>query len=362
MKFVHAGRRAGSVLLVERPLEQRSRFVGIQALRCIAALLVVAAHLPPIIESRAGTPAPAIPTGQVGVAVFFTISGLVIALTTQRGSVTATGFALRRIIRIVPLAWTVLTLKVTAGAVAPHLLERFRSDWAYVLASYLFIPARGTDGLVQPLYTVMWTLSFELFFYGVVAVALALGRRPLDVAAPVMTVLACASMLRPSDWPAWAFYADPYVLLFIVGMVFGHVANRTASTGTMGWGAVAVVTWTLANVSNSAPLPTLVLLPVAVIALGSALWAERAISARIRPGLNLLGDASYALYLTHPIAAPLAVALLAAVLPPGMPWWALGAPAVAFAVTVGVLTWLWVDRPITKGLAARFRPRSEVVA
>jgi exopolysaccharide production protein ExoZ len=295
---------------------QRRRYAGVQALRFVAALLVVCAHLPSYLRDRAGLAVPDIPTGQLGVTVFFAISGFVAVLTTRTDRPGgARRFLRRRIARIVPLAWLVLTVKLVTGLIAPGLLERFRPDGWYVLASYLFLPARGPDGIVQPLYTVMWTLSFELYFYGVVTVALAVRRTPLTVVAPVMTVLACASAFRPEHWPTWQFFADPYVLLFVVGMVLGHVATGTATSGTVAWGVVAVAVWTTVELAASHPVHSVVLLPAATVVLAVTLWSEPWIPARLAPSLDLLGDASYALYLTHPLVAPATVAVLATVLP-----------------------------------------------
>jgi exopolysaccharide production protein ExoZ len=336
---------------------QRRRYAGVQTLRFVAALLVVCAHLPSYLRDRAGVAVPDIPTGQLGVTVFFAISGFVAVLTTRTDRPGgARRFLRRRIARIVPLAWLVLTVKLVTGLIAPGLLERFRPDGWYVLASYLFLPARGPDGIVQPLYTVMWTLSFELFFYGVVTVALAVRRTPLTVVAPVMTVLACASAFRPEHWPTWQFFADPYVLLFVVGMVLGHVATGTATSGTVAWGVVAVAVWTTVELAASPPVHSVVLLPAATVVLAVTLWSEPWIPARLAPSLDLLGDASYALYLTHPLVAPATVAVLATVLPSATPWALLALVAGTAAVGISIVTWYAVDRPLVRLLTDHPQP------
>lgn len=334
----------------------RHRYVGVQALRAVAALLVVCAHVPSYVRDRAHVDAPVIPTGQLGVTVFFAISGLVAVLTTQGRTGQGAGhFARNRLVRILPLAWLVLTTKLVVGLVAPGTLERFEADGWYVVASYLFLPATGPDGIVQPLYTVMWTLSFELFFYAVVTLALAAHRRPIDVVAPVMTVLACASTLRPEHWPAWQFHADPYVLLFIVGMAIGHVVTGSATRMTTTWGVVAVIAWTGSVVATHGLGPTVALLPVATAVLALTLWVERRIPDRTAPPLLLLGDASYALYLTHPLVGPVTVAVLTAALPVRLPWAATAAFAVTVSVAVSIATWFAVDRPLVRLLRTRRR-------
>jgi exopolysaccharide production protein ExoZ len=331
------------------------RSTGIQALRFVAALLVVAAHVPPYVRERTASAPPSLPTqllGELGVSVFFAISGFVAVVTTRRTPRTgARRFASRRLLRIVPLAWALLTCKILVGVVVPGLLERFRPDTWYVIASYAFLPARGPDGQVQPLYTVMWTLSFELFFYAVVTVALVARRDPLTVVAPVMTALACASVFRPEHWPAWQFHADPYVLLFVVGMVLAHVAHGTATPRTIAWGVVAVTVWTTAMLVAPTPAhSTVLLLPIATVALALTLSVESRIPERLVPGLNMLGDASYALYLVHPLTTPAVIAVAALVLPPSTPWEVFGLIGVAAAVLSGLTVWSAVDRPLMRHL------------
>jgi len=331
------------------------RSTGVQALRFVAALLVVAAHVPPYIRERTASTPPALPTqllGELGVSVFFAISGFVVVVTTRRTPRTgARRFAYRRLLRVVPLAWAVLTCKILVGAVAPGLLERFRPDTWYVIASYTFLPARGPDGQVEPLYTVMWTLSFELFFYAVVTVALVARRDPLTVVAPVMTVLACASVFRPERWPAYQFHADPYVLLFVVGMVLAHVAHGTATPRTIAWGIAAVTVWTTAMLVTPTPAhSSVLLLPIATLALALTLLLESRIPDRLVPGLGTLGDASYALYLVHPLTTPAAIALAALVLPATTPWEVFGFVGAVSAVLSGIVTWVVVDRPLMRRL------------
>jgi exopolysaccharide production protein ExoZ len=84
--------------------------VTIQALRALAALLVLARHVLPWFPEW----------GSAGVDIFFPISGFVMVLTTyeiRSDPKNARRFALRRLIRIVPLYWmaTIALLIVQRG-------------------------------------------------------------------------------------------------------------------------------------------------------------------------------------------------------------------------------------------------------
>ena len=77
-----------------------------------------------------------------------------------------------RVLRIVPLYWLMTSVKVLllflSGGSALHSILSPET----VVCSYLFLSARNLDGKIEPLTGVGWTLSFEVFFYALFAVAL----------------------------------------------------------------------------------------------------------------------------------------------------------------------------------------------
>lgn len=330
----------------------RPTFRGVQGLRFVAALLVVFAHLPPYLHDRLGAPVFVVPTGQIGVTVFFAISGFVAVLVTHRAPPpTWQHFLRRRLIRIVPLAWAVMTIKLVMLFVAPGTLERASTSPLYIVLSYAFLPGRGADGVVQPFYTVTWTLAFELLFYVVITIALAARIDPFRFAAVVFVVLAVASAFRlPHGWPTWQFHADRVVLCFLVGMTIGTWAlDRATRTAVFRLAAITAL-WLVVGTAASASALDLALLPIAAVVLAVVVATEPVLGCRIGRVGETLGDASYALYLTHPIVAPATVAVVAAVVAgPAAPVLA-GVAAVLAAVLASVMVWLWFDRPVIRFL------------
>jgi peptidoglycan/LPS O-acetylase OafA/YrhL len=345
----------------------RPTFTGVQVLRFVAALLVVFAHVPTYLHGRLGTPlaeAASGYVGQVGVTVFFAISGFVAVLVTGRTPPPPwRDFLRRRLVRILPLAWAVMTVKLAMLLLAPQTLERAAASPSYIALSYLFLPARGPDGVVEPFYTVTWTLSFELLFYAVVTIALAARVDPFRLAAVVFVGLAVASTFRsPGDWPAWQFHADRVVLCFLVGMVIGRWAlDRRTRSAAVRLAAITAL-WLVVGTLSGATPTSLLLLPLAAVTLSTAVAGEPFLGRRDRRGTvrvgRTLGDASYALYLTHPIVAPATVAVAAAVVAePAAPLVA-GVGAVVAAVVASAVVWFAVDRPTIRLLQRRRTPRS----
>ena len=162
----------------------KQQFFGIQILRFVAAMLVVVMHTSQAISIH-------IPVrgagqywslGAVGVDIFFVISGFVMAMSVGTSLVDVQSrkraafiFMKRRLLRIVPLYWFYTLLKVALILALPGLATRSSVDSAHLAASLFFTPAMSPWGLIEPTLPVGWTLNFEMLFYAVFALAIALG-------------------------------------------------------------------------------------------------------------------------------------------------------------------------------------------
>ena len=181
---------------------------GIQALRAIAALLVVfghAAHEAEAIAARVGVPAidPSFLYWGSGVDIFFVISGFIMVHTSAElfGRPGAWRIFLgRRIARIVPLYWLLTSLLLIGSLFVPQLLNVPIGDWQHILASYLFIPSLRGGSEIRPVMALGWTLNFEMFFYLLFAGAMFLPlRRGMAALAVTLLGLALIGMACPTN-------------------------------------------------------------------------------------------------------------------------------------------------------------------
>jgi peptidoglycan/LPS O-acetylase OafA/YrhL len=284
----------------------------IQILRAAAALSVAMLHVLGAAGALVGTPgqAPwpelADAPWEAGVDVFFVISGFVMVHSSRplfgRAGAPAT-FVARRVARVVPLYWIVTTAFVLLAVVWPHAFTDPLGGPATVFASYLFLPWQREDGSMLPVFRLGWTLNYEMLFYCVFALFVALPRRRAvaGVAATIgLLVLMHGALL--SGQPALAFWTDPIMLEFLIGMFLATALQEgitlqpprrwllalagllmLAANGTH-WGLHRVVAFGL-------PAGCLV---------GAAMFVPpgRPASFLLR-GLARLGAASYALYLVH---------------------------------------------------------------
>ena len=283
-------------------------FDGIQGLRALAALAVALLHIADEAGALSGTPGhspwrwlDAVPL-EAGVDLFFVISGFVLVWASWDafGSLVAVpGFVGRRLLRVGPLYWLLTAATVVVGAVLPgSLSEGLGEGPGYLVASALFIPWRRADGFVQPILRLGWTLEYEMLFYALLACALPLARSTgLTALLLAIVALAVAGQAFAFAATPLAFWTDPIVLEFGLGVLVAMAARRGWRAGWLGVAAFALACLAAAVMAR---LPGGDIRAV-VRGVPAALLVFCALSVqRVPAAVLLVGNASYALYLVHP--------------------------------------------------------------
>lgn len=347
------------------------RFVGIQVLRFIAAMLVVVMHSTQLVSmyitgrGSAHYWAP----GSSGVDIFFVISGFVMATSTaampypgQSRAAAAWVFLKRRLLRIVPLYWFYTLLKAALLLAVPTLALTSTIDAAHLASSLLFLPTRSPWGLMQPVMPVGWTLNFEMLFYAVFAIGIALGAPRARFCLLVFLGLFLASHWFPAA-DALGFYAQTIVFEFVAGVLLARVLPRLqavpATAAVLLMAAAALFMLAIDWAPDTDRLATWGLGATVMVACALALepWFARS---RLASRASFLGDASYSIYLSHPFVGPPVVLLLARL---GLNEPAVFVVAVCIAAAAaGCVSYVLVERPMTSFFKrALFRPRGGVV-
>ena len=331
------------------------KFEGIQATRFLAAFLVLVTHSTFYVSTRITPGSNLWVNGAQGVSIFFVISGFVMmlsasALMGQPGAVRR--FVTGRLVRIVPLYWTLNIVKLGLLVFVPSMVLAHPTV-SNVVLSLLFVPSRNSGGIVETFYGVGWTLNFEMFFYLVVAVALAIKRPILSVVTPVLIAFAALSLIRTDAWPAVTDLCRPIVLNFLWGAAIAwlHLRGiRLPAVAALGFVAAGVAAIILSPDAFGLQFPY-GLLVFGIVSL------EPWLKGRVPRWLIFGGDASYSLYLVHPlvgvavtvvlhrlniVSAPLAMAMI-----------------IAVCLAVAAVTYRYFERPVTEALQRRFRLRRE---
>lgn len=191
---------------------------AVQHMRAIACWLVVAFHLGASLNTEFGWTNHAA-LGAIGVDVFFVVSGYIMAMIVSRGaSFSPTGFLLRRAARVVPLYWLVTLGLFAVSLTFPALFNR-NIAFSNVFFSMMFVPDPIIDTAI-PALSVGWTLNYEVFFYGIVAMTVGLsGDRSLMSTALVLTLLVIAGLLVGDGGTVFNFFSQPILLEFVFGIV-----------------------------------------------------------------------------------------------------------------------------------------------
>lgn len=367
-------------------LKQRARVRGLDGVRALAVIAVVAYHLWPS----------ALPGGFVGVDVFFVLSGYLITRSFTKRAGEPIGRRLRRFWqhrarRILPPLLPVIAVTATAaglvgGNVLPGLWSAvvgaltFSSNWvAIVQASSYFA---GTSA--HPLQH-LWSLAVEEQFYLIwplLLLLIGLAAEPLrkwfPISIGVVSAVAMAVLFVPGADPTFVYVGTgTHVFGLAAGAALalhaparsprardcGTVApptfRRRISTVVVGAAALVLLVLAAVTLHDDSALTYRGGLIIVSVATAALVWSLT----RDVPGLGrlldvaplrALGRRSYALYLWH---WPVLVLLTAAISPENA--------AAKITVRIGTIllsllaaaaSWRWIEYPIlTTGWRAAIR-------
>jgi exopolysaccharide production protein ExoZ len=300
--------------------------------------------------------------GAAGVDVFFVISGFVIYIAGRK--LNWREFAGRRIARIVPLYWLFLIIKLIFSFAVGHNATRPIGSVNYIISSFLFIPAyRGDSADPTPLITSAWTLNYEMYFYAACTLVLLLIPRQFFVISITFLIgitsllgIAIFSQYAAVQLPAVFSLLNPICFEFLAGIGLGVLWVR----GTIWPTAVAITLLTLSAIwffvapkSGLLQLERSIIWGIpAVMLVWSGLMFERHISFSKLRTLLLLGDASYALYLSHSAVLPLIDKINSHF---NIPWLAQILILAASCIFVGIVVHIFIERPITAWMSQLLR-------
>ena len=258
------------------------RFRSVQALRAVAACSVLVSHTYQPVRHAA--------YGAAGVDLFFVISGFIMANLAQ--GQTAGEFARERISRIYPLWWI---------AALPWLLFVWRGPFC-VLSTLTLWPVYG-DAHYLPVLKVGWTLCLEVLFYA--GVTLAIATRPI-IALAAYALLLVGALTTP--FPLLHFVGSPMALEFLMGIAVARLPRRRVfGLFVLAGPALLALTPAVLGDLGSSLGPQWALqravewgVPAALVVWG-ALSLESLFQHRMFNLPVAIGDASYSIYLFHPL-------------------------------------------------------------
>lgn len=334
------------------------------ALRFVAAFAVLLSHLDFLGDGSGRVSGWLYETllrqGYCGVSFFYILSGFILSHAygdrLKQGSVTLRSYMMSRICRIAPLHWLMALLFIGWLALAGEL-----PGPGTILLNLGLMQAWAPDPTVHyALNGPSWSLSDELAFYAAFPWLCRMPNRSLGLCLAgglLLVAVAATIMSRQGGYSAteeWVFYVFPPVRLidFIVGMLLYRAWRSGYGHALAGTGAeVAVVIAVPAAMIGFSlmPLPMplrwqLAYLPIMAMAVLIFAYGQGGVSRVLRhPWMILLGQASFALYLTHRPIITLAYRLWG-----GNPahYLSMSLSLPPFCVGVSLVIFLFVERPM----------------
>lgn len=328
-----------------------ARFDAIQYLRAIAALMVVLFHAqsPGSFNPLKGYPATA-----WGVDIFFVISGFIMYAIARNES--PREFLVRRIIRVVPLYW-LATLTLLYMHQQSAILSMSRELVDHIVKSLFFIPHYNLamPDNVWPYLIPAWTLTYEMFFYILFAIGLALHHVRVTVIVTI-TLLVIAGQLHPFSTPITMTLVNPIMLEFLMGILIASAYLTYGLPARLAWllpiGLISLMS--LPFIDTPGPILFWKIVFSSMIVLGAVAMGDRAPPSRL---WNLLGDASYSIYLTHTVFSLELARRILAVLPlSGIPQFAVWVVlSLGISAIIGVLIYILIEKPVLNWLRDMWR-------
>lgn len=284
-------------------------------LRAIAALLVVISHAKILsdlywkrydLQNLHTTVDDLHLLGKYGVDIFFVISGFIMAYivdTKYKNYGYITIFLKKRILRIVPLYWICCSVLALLLYFFPSIFSRMSFNFKEIVLTYLFIPYTPSGSNGCPIYEVGWTLSYEMYFYLIVAISLVMDKKTSILSMGIFFIL-CTLMNTYSETPITKLLTSPFLLLFYAGFLLGHLYN-SSYTASVSISYICIACGVIIPIYLLFfDFNALVCAFGAFVLTAGFVFLDKKNKPHIPKTFILLGDSSYSLYLTHYMAVP----------------------------------------------------------
>jgi peptidoglycan/LPS O-acetylase OafA/YrhL len=335
--------------------------LNIQVLRFIAAAMVLFSHVQHEIQERpffrGGSFQPIeLVFWPGGVDIFFVISGFIMFYlhSDDFGKPhAASRFLTKRLVRIVPLYWIFTLLMIIASVTFRDQVTHFEITSLNIVASFLFVPAQNSYGWYYPVLMLGWTLNFEMLFYAIFCGSLVFRRQTgMMLMVIVLLVLSVLPLLIAISSTPFAFWCNAIVLEFLFGVWLAKLRLKGIRLGQ--WTRILIAISGLGAMILFKKLdiaghywnwrPFWMGIPAVLICAAAILVDDKGSAGLLRRTASIGGDASYALYLSHPFAIGL-TALLFVKLGIADPWSYILCASI-FAVAAAVATHFLLEKPI----------------
>lgn len=277
---------------------------SIQALRGMAAVMVLLAHVP----RTTSHPVPPIFGFEIGVDLFFVISGFVVALASEK-PISVRQFMEDRLSRVLPLYYLMsLGALCVLGIWGPALNVLWNT--------FVLLPVFDRTAYTNPVLYLGWSVAVEIWLYALVALGMALSRSRWHwIFTGLVAALLVQGYFAPDRLLVLHFVGSPLMLEFLMGVWL--CKSRLRLKQPFAWAAVLLGAYfVLTNMqerpylaAHGGPLAVFGIgmlraltwgVPCATLLLGCISLEKCGVA--VPRGLSWFGGWSYSFYLVQPFS------------------------------------------------------------
>jgi len=309
-------------------MKKNETILNIQYLRFAAAFIVIFAHANLLAY---GIPTTLTNLGAIGVDIFFVISGFIMpyiifgGLYSKHSAIQLKPgvFFLHRLLRIWPAYFIVTMIFILISFIAANgFINNQTSDFIFYFndyrykTDYIFKSLLFLNDIRGPILTAGWTLQLEFIFYSLISLSILFGARKF------WHIYISAIIFIIASYIANTYYAS--VILqqlsrpIIIEFVFGMTLYYLYSNGFIIEKRLAIIICVLF-------VPVTIVFPLDLHTFGELkrtitwgvsssllVWACLSLEKYTKkiPPLYFAGNASYSIYLTHGVLAPIIIFII----------------------------------------------------
>jgi exopolysaccharide production protein ExoZ len=319
---------------------ERDRLPGLQVARAVAALSIVYFHSWVVLvrfPQNTAFPLPILSTyGGLAVDLFFGISGFVICLVVSRPMFNVVSFLTKRVFRLYPL-WLVTVTTFAVFALAWR-GPRESETLGFFLYSTTLLPTE-----LFPFYDIGWSLQHEMVFYLLAAIIV-----PLFGLYGLVAFLAASTILYNSIAMPWYFgNLAAYHCEFLAGVLAFMARPKLVWFGfwrpfVIGFAILSICSakWSGALLGGHQYVA------IALFFLVLSFSNIRDTESRWLKSVSAIGDASYSIYLIHPLVFLVVSALLSKATPPIWTEEPIRAACFALILSISMASWNYFETPM----------------
>jgi peptidoglycan/LPS O-acetylase OafA/YrhL len=291
--------------------------------------------------------------GHAGVDLFFVLSGYLIYGTLIVKVRPLLPYLRRRVQRIYPAFLAVFALYLLLSWLLPQeskIPQGLLAASVYLVANLLLLPGLFP---IEPMITVAWSLSYEMFYYLLVPSLIAMLNLRQQTRLARMAFFGAVAVLGLA-LAHWVGSSPVRLVMFVAGILLYETLNapkvphldRLGLAALLG-GLVVIDQWA------AGPLRYVVLF-ISFYLLCLAAFRGNGLTTRLFcwTPLRWLGNMSYSYYLIHGLTLKATFLLLSKALPPSAGWgvagfWGWMVPMFAVTLIPSTFLFAWVEKPLS---------------